>query len=169
MGNELKQIDPLEIKENAIHLISKDWMLVTAGTIDAYNTMTASWGALGELWHKKVAICYIRPVRHTYEFVEKQDDFTLTFFDEKYRDVLKYCGHKSGRDADKMAIPELTAVKSDSGAVYFAEAKLVIECHKLYTHDLDPERFLDASIEEEYPNKDYHRMYIGEITRCLAR
>ena len=75
----------------------------------------------------------------------------------------------SGRDIDKMSGIGLTPVATERGAVYFAEARLVLECHKVYTHDLDPRLFLDPSIEREYPKKDYHRMYIGHILTCLMR
>ena len=142
---------------------------VSAGELADFNTMTASWGAMGELWHKKVGFGFVRPTRHTFKFMEESDTFTLTFFDEKYRDALKFCGTKSGRDVDKMAATGLTPVPSKCGSVHFAEARLVIECRKLYVHDLDPAEFLEAAIEEEYPEKDYHRMYIGEIVRCLKK
>jgi hypothetical protein len=33
----------------------------------------------------------------------------------------------------------------------------------MYFGDLDPSHFLDPSIESNYPKKDYHRMYFGEI------
>jgi hypothetical protein len=45
----------------------------------------------------------------------------------------------------------------------------VIECRKIYIHDLDPANFLDKSIHDEYPEKDYHRLYMGEVERCLQR
>lgn len=169
MMEKLKPVTVYDIRDNAFKLIADDWMLVTAGTRDSFNTMTASWGGFGELWHRKIAICFIRPNRYTYEFTERHDVFTLTFFDERYRDVLNVCGTKSGRDIDKMGGIGLTPVESEHGSVYFAEARLVLECHKLYTHDLDPGHFVDGSIEKEYPQKDYHRMYIGQILTCLMR
>ncbi|MBU8932552.1 MAG: flavin reductase [candidate division Zixibacteria bacterium] len=169
MPSTLRPIDPCLITDNAFKLISTDWMLVTAGNLQSYNTMTASWGALGELWSKKIAICFVRPVRHTYSFLEKTDSFTLTFFDETYRDTLKLCGTKSGRDVDKMSLPGMTPIEGFTGSVYFSEARLVLDCRKIYTHDLDPEHFLDSKIHDEYPDKDYHRMYIGEIIQCLTR
>lgn len=169
MANGLHPIDPCLIKDNVFKLIGADWMLVTAGSIRSFNTMTASWGAFGELWNKKICICFIRPVRHTYTFMEKADYYTLSFFEEKHRDVLKFCGSKSGRDVDKIAKTGITPVESESGAVYFDEARLVLECRKIYFSDLDPAHFLDSKIENEYPQKDYHRMYIGEVIRCLTR
>ena len=64
---------------------------------------------------------------------------------------------------------DLTPVKSPSGSVYFEEARLVLDCRKIYIHDLDPANFIDPKIEKEYPDKDYHRMYIGEILTCLMK
>ena len=169
MTNGLHPIDPCLIKDNVFKLIGADWMLITAGEIKSFNTMTASWGAFGELWNKKICICFIRPVRHTFTFMEKAEYFTLSFFDEKYRDVLKFCGSKSGREVDKIAKTGLTPATCESGAIYFAEARLVLECRKIYFSDLDPAHFLDPKIENEYPQKDYHRMFIGEVIRCLTR
>jgi flavin reductase (DIM6/NTAB) family NADH-FMN oxidoreductase RutF len=144
-------------------------MLITAGDKDHFNTMTAAWGGLGFLWKKPAATIFIRPQRYTYEFVEKYEDFTLSFFDKKYLDVLKICGTKSGRDIDKMKETGLNPLFTAAGNVYFEEASLVIECRKVYFDDIDPERFLDPSLNKLYPVGDYHRMYIGFITSCWIK
>lgn len=128
--------------------------------------MTASWGGLGILWHKNICSIFIRPQRYTYEFIEMSDTFTLSFFDNNHRDVLKYCGSHSGREVDKVAETGITPVFSEDGGVYFQEAKLVLECRKLYYQDIIPGNFLDESINENYPKEDYHRMYFGEIIGC---
>ena len=168
MIKRLLPIDPALIKDNPFQLIGNDWMLITAGELNSYNTMTASYGALGELWHKKIAYCYIRPTRYTYEFMEKSPFFTLNFFDESYRETLKLCGTKSGRDIDKMKGIGLTATEGHTGGIYFEEARLVLECRKIYFQDFDPNNFLDPAIAKEYDN-DFHRVYIGEIVRALSR
>ena len=142
-------------------------MLVTAGSHGSFNTMTASWGGLGVLWSKKVSFIVIRPSRYTYEFIERSASYSLSFFEEKNRDALMLCGSKSGRDMDKVKEAGLTAV-TDDGPIYFKEARLVMQCRKLYFQDLQPVNFLDGSIEKNYPQKDYHRWYVGEITRCLT-
>jgi len=169
MPPELRPIDPDEIIDNTFELIRDEWMLITAGDAESFNMMTASWGAFGELWNKKVCFCFVRPTRHTYGFMEQADTFTLTFFDEKYRDALKICGTKSGRDIDKVAETGLTPMTTEAGSVYFAEARLVLECRKIYFQDLNPDHFLEGEIHDEYPEKDYHRMYVGEVIRCLSR
>jgi flavin reductase (DIM6/NTAB) family NADH-FMN oxidoreductase RutF len=163
------EIAPEQLSENAWKLVGSDWMLITAGTPDSFNTMTASWGGLGVIWGKSIAICVIRPQRHTYGFVEKSDHFTLSFFSEDHRDALKYCGSVSGRDEDKIEKTGLTPVTAESGSVYFKEARIVLECRKIYYQDIDPDHFLLPEIDDNYPAKDYHRMYFGEILRCLSR
>jgi flavin reductase (DIM6/NTAB) family NADH-FMN oxidoreductase RutF len=169
MPDDFREISPTQITDNPFTLIDKDWMLITPGTLDSFNTMTASWGGLGVLWNKSIAFCFIRPSRYTYGFMEKAQRYTLCFFDDTYRDALNFCGDHSGRDADKIAATGLTPVGAASGAVYFAQARLVLECSKLYFQDLDPDHFLDPAIEGNYRNQDYHRMYIGEIVRCLTK
>ena len=156
------------LEEKPFRLIGSDWMLITEGSRERFNTMTASWGGLGVLWERRVAFCFIRPVRYTYEFVEQYGGFSLSFFSGEYRKALQFCGSHSGRDTDKIRETGLTPVHAD-GFVYFAEAPLVLHCRKLYTQDLRPDRFLDDSLDRLYPQKDYHRMYVGEIVRCLER
>lgn len=40
----MKEIKVNELTDNLFETISKEWMLVTAGTKDKFNTMTANWG-----------------------------------------------------------------------------------------------------------------------------
>ncbi len=157
------------VYENAFKLIGSDWMLITAGPIESFNTMTAGWGGLGVLWEKNVCYCFIRPHRYTYEFMEKADSFTLSFFDEKYRRVLDFCGSHSGRDTDKVKETGISPVSGELQTVYYKEAKLVFTCRKIYFQDLIPENFIDQSIHECYPKNDYHRMYVGEVISCLKK
>ena len=164
-----KKIDPLMIEDNPFKLIGKDWMLITAGTINKYNTMTASWGSFGVLWNKNACTIYVRPTRYTYEFLEKYDYFTLSFLPEKYRAALNFCGANSGKEVDKVSKTGLTPVAGDFG-IYFKEARLIIECKKIFYADLKPGLFLDKKADSAYyPKKDYHRIYIGEILNCLAK
>jgi len=164
---EFMEIKPAEIAGNVVEMVGQEWMLVTAGRPDTFNTMTASWGGLGELWFKPVCFCFIRPTRFTYEFIEAADAFTLSFFEKDYQPLLTYCGSHSGREVDKIRETGLTPRDADNGGVFFDEARLVLECRKMYFHDIDPAHFLDESIADHYSDKDYHRLYIAEITRVL--
>jgi flavin reductase (DIM6/NTAB) family NADH-FMN oxidoreductase RutF len=169
MAAIFKIIKPEQIKDNPFYAIGSEGMLIAAGTLKDYNMMTASWGGFGVLWHKNICFCVIRPHRYTREFMEKAEYFTLNFFKKRYKKVLDFCGTKSGRDVNKMTEAGLTAENGGKGIVYFNEARLVIVCKKIYFQEIEPANFLDPGIEENYPKKDYHRMYVGEIVRCLQK
>lgn len=161
-------IKPEEIDQNVFKLIGTDWMLITAGKIDSFNMMTASWGFMGVLWHRNVAVCFIRPQRYTYGFANDSDGYTLSFFNEEYRDVLNLCGKKSGRDIDKVKETGLTPFSTKSGNVAFEEARMVLDCRKIYTDDIKEAQFIDpALIRKNYPGKDFHRFFIAEIMEVM--
>ena len=165
--NEFIAISPYEMEGNPFQMIDKQWMLITAGNEEKANTMTASWGGLGVLWFKPVSFAFVRPTRYTYEFIEREDGYSLCFFDESYRDALKVCGTVSGRDRDKIAECNLT-LRYEDGIPYFDQAETVLICRKIAVQDIDPAGFVDPSVEKHY-NNDYHRVYTGEITKVLRR
>lgn len=147
-------------------LFEPHWLLLTSGDFrqKRYNAMTISWGSLGIIWGKPFAQVAVRPVRYTYEFIEQYETFTLCAFPASYRKALTLLGSKSGRDLDKIASAGLTPQPASRvSAPGYAEAELIIECHKMYWQDLDPNHFLNPQIEQDYPEKDYHRIYYGEI------
>ena len=165
----MKEINIKELKESVVSLFDDRWALITAGTEENWNTMTASWGAMGELWNKDVCFCFIRPQRYTYEFTEREEYFTLSFFSEEYKKALTFCGRNSGRDVDKAKETGLTP-KATDGTITFEEAEIVLVCKKLAFQDIKPDGFIDLSIDSTcYPAKDYHRMYIGEIVKCYVK
>lgn len=165
--NQFNQI-PVEKLSNTFDLIGKQWMLITSGNMSAFNTMTASWGGMGILWNKPVCFIFVRPQRYTYEFLEKNDDFTLCFLPEEKREALKICGSTSGRDCDKVAKAGLTPI-SIGNNVAFNESEKIIICKKMYFGDISPNGFLSADIAKNYPKNDYHRVYIGEIEQVQVR
>ncbi|MDR0982149.1 MAG: flavin reductase [Culturomica sp.] len=169
-SGELKKIDVFDFQEKIVKLIAKDWMLITAGTPDKFNTMTASWGCLGNLWNKPVAIVFVRPQRYTFEFTEANDRMTLSFFPDNYRPQLTLLGTKSGRDTDKVKESGLTPIQTPYGNMTFKEARIVVEGKKLYADFFEPESFIDKSIDTSiYPTKDYHKMYIIEIENIYIK
>ncbi len=50
----MKKINIAEKSFNPFDLIGQKWMLISAGTEDKWNTMTASWGAVGVMWASRV-------------------------------------------------------------------------------------------------------------------
>lgn len=153
-------------KEDQFDLIGKQWMLITAGTKDHYNTMTASWGGTAWLWNKPVAIIFVRPERYTHEFIEENESLTLSFYDEQYRKALQICGSKSGRDCDKVKEAGLTPIETLSGQMTFKEARMTIEGRKLFKTEMTSENFLDLQLRDRWYGAEaggFHTVYIIEI------
>jgi flavin reductase (DIM6/NTAB) family NADH-FMN oxidoreductase RutF len=154
-------------QENAFDLIGKEWMLVTAGTREKFNTMTASWGGIGWLWNKPVAFVFVRPERYTYEFTERENRMTLSFLGEAGRDALKFCGSNSGRNTDKMAATGLTPCQLESGAVAFEQARLILDCRKLFKASMQETDFIDKEVLSKWysanPGGSLHDVYVVEI------
>lgn len=162
-----REIQFCDVKENVVDLLKNQWGLVTAGDENGLNTMTVSWGAIGELWAMDMATIYIRPQRHTVNYLENNDYFTITFFDNQYKKALAFCGANSGKDCDKIKETGLTPV-FDCDAPYFEEAKLVLVCRKVAKGSFDAQQMLDKSIIDiQYPNNDFHYIYYGAIEKVL--
>lgn len=166
---ELKKIDIKGYTPDAFGLKNK-WMLVTAAKADGtVNTMTASWGGFGVMWNKEVVYVVIRPQRYTKEFVDNTDSFSLTFFDNSFKKALAHLGAVSGKDEDKIANTGLTVAK-ENNIPYFLEAETVIFAKKLFVQRLEESAFLDKEIVGHwYPEKDFHYLYIAEITQILDK
>ena len=153
-------------KENPFELIGQQWMLITAGDKDSFNTMTASWGGLGWLWNKPVAFIFVRPERYTHDFLESGDKVTLSFFPEACRQALQICGTKSGRDCDKVREAGLTPVILEDGAVTFGQVRLTVSCRKLLKSDMKESDFIDKEVLDKwYGNAGYHSVYVLEIEK----
>ena len=164
-----REIDIQKLSFNPFEKIGKQWMLITAGDEKKHNTMTASWGAMGVMWGKNVLTVYIRPQRYTKEFVDAQDLFTVSFYGEEWRNALNICGTKSGRDNDKETEAGLTPYYLD-GTTAFQEAEMIFVCKKQYHQEMKPEFFDQKDNDTKwYSDKDYHTLYMGEITKVLIR
>lgn len=165
-----ENFDPKILCENSAKLIGDDWMLITSGNRDAFNTMTASWGSFGCMWNKPAFTVFVRPTRFTFGFVEKFADFTVSFLPQSHKKSLQICGSKSGRDCDKVALANLTPAFTPNGNVYFNEARLVFECRKVYAQMMDEKSFVDkAPVEHWYADANFHKMYIGTVENAMRR
>ena len=166
MGFKEKKAE--ELLFNPFTKIGKEWMLITAGDEEKFNTMTASWGGAGIFWGKPAVTCYIRPQRYTKEFIDKEELFSVSFLKDGHRDALKLCGSVSGRDHDKIKEAGLTPVFID-GVPAFEEADTILICRKMYRTSMNPADFIDKDADSKfYPEKDYHDMYIAEIVKAVV-
>lgn len=167
--NNFREFDVKSERLNYVDLIADKWMLISAQKDDKVNTMTASWGMMGELWGKEVSQIFIRPSRYTLEFVENSQYYSLCFFDGDIKEKLSYLGRVSGRGEDKIRKAGLN-VRYDEKAPYFDEARYVIICRKLYKDQIRKENFTDAdTFGNVYKTDDVHFSFIGEIVKALKR
>lgn len=165
-----REVDITEVKDNVVELLNNRWGLVTAGDGEKFNTMTVSWGAIGELWGKPCATVYIRPQRYTEEFLNTKSYFTLSFYpaDMKQR-IHSICGSKSGRDVDKAKQAGITPCFTED-APFFEEAQIVLVCKKCAKAKFDADTFIDKEIMERwYPQNDLHYIYYGSIEKVLIK
>ncbi len=163
-------IDIKDLEDNAVSLFSDNWFVVTAGNETDFNQMTISWGALGEIWGKPAATIYIRNTRHTFPYLNREKYFTLCAFDEEYRDQVLFIGSNSGRDVNKVEATGLTTGTTELGNVYYNEARLVIECEKIYFNELIPDNIMIPEGRNMYEgNDDTHRMFIGRIVNVWEK
>ena len=155
---------------NPFTKIGKEWALISAGDKNKCNTMTVSWGGVGVLWGKNVVYIFIRDSRYTKEFIDNGEFFSMSFFDEKYRDALSYCGKESGRNVDdKFKGAGLTPAFRHN-IPYPDEANLVLLCRKMAAVPITEDTFVDPQIMPKwYSDNDMHVMYGGEIIEAVAR
>ena len=167
--SSFKEIDISTLNENFFRKIGKEWMLITAGDKDKFNTMTASWGGIGVIWGVTASFCFIRQSRYTHQFISDNDYYTLSFFGGKMMEELTYCGKNSGRDVNKIQETGLLPV-FDEQAPYFEQAELVLICQKMYSQSMTPENFADKTIVDKmYSDSDWHDMFIGKIVKVIAK
>lgn len=172
LRSKMKEIQVSALTDNFFDAIGKEWMLVTAGNPEQFNMMTASWGGVGVLWGKSVAFIFIRPERYTFQFIEEGETLTLAFLGEENKAIHQICGTKSGRDTDKVATTGLKPYTTPSGNIGYEQARLLLECRKLYADMLDPKYFIDQSQVERWYGESkggFHKMYILAIEHVWVK
>ena len=156
-------IDPMTLDKNWFEGLHSEWALLSAGKPENFNTMVIGWGMFGPMWGIPVCEVVVRPQRYTFEFIEREETYSVAFFGNGYRKELGICGSKSGRDIDKMKETGFTPIFEDGGIGY-EEANLVLVCKKLYTTKFEKEKFLSPELPAKwYPEDDFHHVYYGQI------
>ncbi len=164
-----KKTDINDLQLSPTKAIGENWGILTGVSEEGFNSMTVSWGSIGVLWSKPCVFAFVRPGRYTYKFMESGEYFSLAIMPEGIHDRMKVFGSRSGRDCDKYLESGFT-VCDEEGVKYPMEAETVFICKKIAAGDMMPEWFIDGEIDgKNYPNKDYHRMYVGEIITVLKK
>ena len=156
----------MEFRTDIFSQFDKKWALLTAGSMEKFNSMTISWGGMGTLWSKPVVTAYVRTSRYTHDFMDDNEYFTVSFYPEDKKQALGVFGSKSGRDIDKMHFDGFTA-KEAGESVTFEEAEVTLVCRKLFKQELDPANMPKDIADTFYGTDAPHDMYIGEVVDIL--
>jgi flavin reductase (DIM6/NTAB) family NADH-FMN oxidoreductase RutF len=167
-------VAPRDITGNVFRFVGEDFTVITAGTMQDYNSMTASYGGWGILFNVPSTWCFLRANRYTLEFIRREKKYTMVYFDETYRDQVMLFGSSSGRDGDKMKRHALRAVETPGGSIAYAEARLVIECELTGITTVSPDDYLAEEgrkfVEDAFTEvKEYHKLVFGKITGAWVR
>ena len=164
MGEKVTISFDTKIKETVAALADPGLLLVTQGKDGKPNAMAIGWGTIGITWGEPMFAVLVRPSRYSYKLLEENGDFTVNVMPESMKDVVMYCGTESGRDVDKFAEKDLTAVAGLEASVpIIAESLIAYECRTVGATDPLPETLEAAIRQSAYPNGDYHRIYYGKI------
>ena len=164
-----RKIAPAEIKDNAIELVDGYKGILAMGNKEEHNAMTIGWGTLGVLWRKPIFTVFVSTSRFSHSLMEKNDTFTVSFFNKSHYDDVMYLGHHSGRDGDKISKTKLHLTYTENGNPMFDDAFLVIECRKIYDAPFDYEK-IDKECRKMYDGgkTGIHYEYAGEILNVFV-
>lgn len=127
------------------------WVIGTYDDEGKPNAMTIAWGGVCSSQPPCVAVS-IRSATYTHGNIVTRKAFTVNVPSAAHVKIADYLGVVSGRNVDKFATAELTAVRSDTvDAPYIKEFPLILEC-----------RMVDAS------EIGIHTHFIGEILDVKA-
>ncbi len=156
-----------EIDFNLAKKIAGAALLTASDKEGQLNTMTVSWGGSGILWGREVCFVFVRPERYTFGFCEDGEVMSLSFFGKDKKDVLSFCGTKSGRDVDKFAVCGLKH-RYENGACVFDDAEITIVMKKLYAQNIEKDCFVTDELKSFYQSGGYHKMYVCEIKDIIC-
>ena len=127
--------------------------------------MTVGWGGLGYMWKRPLAVIVVRPTRYTYEFLEKYPDFTLSQFPPEYSEKVAYCGAHTGRKVDKVRKnrPHPHRLAGAWPPPSSPRRSWSWSAARPTGATWSPAISWPGYIEGNYPAKDYHRLYFGEV------
>lgn len=144
-------------------------LLVSVSQQEKPNIMTIGWGTVGIIWGKPIFIVLVRPSRFTYGLIEETGDFTVNVPPVEINEKVSFCGTASGREHDKFAEQELTAIPAKKiKSPLIKECLIHYECKVIHKNDVLPPELASDIPHAFYPQKDYHRLFYGEIMRVSA-
>lgn len=136
---------------------------------DVMDTMTIGWGTIGFDWSLPVFTVFVRESRFTKTLLEKNPQFTISvpLYDQDVRQIVGFCGTKSGREVNKFEHLHLHAVAGEKVSTpAILELPLTIECKIIYKQDQDPQAINPDLTRRYYAQGDYHTAYTAKIVNA---
>lgn len=168
------QVEAKDIQQDIFSLFSVNNSVITAGKEGEANSMVAGWGGWGIIFGKPAVFNFLRANRYTLVKMREEQKYTISFFEEQYREDFIQFGMKSGADSDKMKETKLTSVQTPNGNPAYKEAKIILECNLVEVTTVNPEDFYtedSKSFVVDAFNEvgEYHKMVFGEIAAVWVR
>ena len=116
-------------------------VLVSCGTADKPNVLTAAWTGI-LCTQPPVTYISLRPERYSHGIISESREFVINLPTAELVRAVDLCGVKSGRDTDKLALTGLTvAGSSQVSAPLIVQSPVNLECRvreiiHLGTHDV---------------------------------
>jgi flavin reductase (DIM6/NTAB) family NADH-FMN oxidoreductase RutF len=167
-----KEINVLDYASEILSSLNRG-ALLTAAADGKANTMSISWGSLGIEWNRVLFTTFVRLSRYTFEFLEKNGEFTISIPREgSPKKLIVQCGSNSGRDMDKAKEFGFSYVAGETVNVpAVKEYPLILECKVVYKQLQDEKAIAPDDLEKFYPKdesgkRDIHMAYTAEITKA---
>lgn len=130
-------------------------VMVTCGTVEKANVMTAAWTGI---INTKPPMTYIsvRPTRYSYGIIKESGEFVINLTTSKMVRETDFCGVKSGRDIDKIKKCGLHITAADRiAAPVIEESPLALECRvaeikPLGSHDMFIAEIIAVNVDGRY-------------------
>ena len=130
-------------------------VLITCGTLDSPNVMTAGWTGI-VCTHPPMTYVSVRPERFSHDIIRENGEFVINLTTSAMIRDTDFCGVKSGRDTDKLAVCGFHAIPASTvAAPIIDECPVSLECRvteakSLGTHTMFLAEITAVAVDEKY-------------------
>lgn len=130
-------------------------VMVTSGTLEQANVMTAAWTGIVNT-RPPMTYISVRPTRYSYDIIKESGEFVINLTTSKMVFETDFCGVKSGRDVPKIKKCGLHLVEAKFlSAPIIEESPLALECRvteikALGSHDMFLAEILSVNVDGRY-------------------
>ena len=130
-------------------------VMVTSGTAEQVNVMTAAWTGIVNT-RPPMTYISVRPTRYSYDIIKNSGEFVINLTTSKMVFETDFCGVKSGRDVPKIKKCGLHLAEASVVSVpIIEESPLALECRvteikPLGSHDMFLAEIVAVSVDGRY-------------------